>query len=596
MNVRQSDLQTVISKLSAHASLGLDTETTGLLWSDRLFNLIISTNDEEFVFWFGGKDVPQDLLLPKAETFASLAKLFTCEYREWFIQNAKFDLRMLHHEGARIAGRVYCTNAQGRLFKNNRLGKKPYSLAMQSRDYLRQEKDDKAEKYIKENKLKTLIAMPGKGTQYEVHHYDKIPFEIMSNYAARDGRLHYDLGTYLKKNMPDTLIPLSLVEQDVTKVLLDMEIRGLKINRDYTRSAMIYEESLLREAKASFLAQTGYEYANDKKLLCNIFTGEGVQIPTTAKGNPSLTDDTLEEIDSPAAECVRTIRGVEKRISTYYSSFLFFADGQDVIHADFRQGGTETGRLSCGDPNLQNLPAEDEDEDRKKPFWVRGCFQPRPGMMFSSVDFKQQEFRMLAAYAGETDLIKRIMEGADVHQATADLVSITRKQAKTLNFALIYGMGTAKLAKALDISFAEARILKQKYFARFPKIESFLDLVADIGQKRGFIRTWAGRRQHLFSPEYAYILPNHLIQGGCADVLKYSMQRIFKSESYELVPMVCNIHDELIFEHKPEHIDIINNYREIMESVFPAKNGMILHTDHSISYTSLAKLDMEKYV
>jgi DNA polymerase-1 len=596
MNVRQSDLQTVISKLSAHASLGLDTETTGLLWSDRLFNLIISTNDEEFVFWFGGKDVPQELLLPKAETFTSLARLFSCEYREWFIQNAKFDLRMLCHEGARIAGRIYCTNAQGRLFKNNRLGKKPYSLAMQSRDYLGQEKDNKAEKYIKENKLKTLVAMPGKGTQYEVHHYDKIPFNIMADYAARDGRLHYDLGMYLKKNMPTSIQPLSLVEQKVTKVLLDMEILGIKINRDYTRSAMIYEESLLLEAKTSFLAQTGYEYANDKKLLCKIFESEGAKIPTTAKGNPSLTDDTLEEIDSPAAEAVRLIRGIEKRISTYYSSFLFFADRNDIIHADFRQGGTETGRLSCGDPNLQNLPAEDEDEDKKKPFWVRGCFQPRPGMMFSSVDFKQQEFRMLAAYAGETELIKKIMEGADVHQATADLVGITRKQAKTLNFALIYGMGVAKLARALNISLAEAKVLRQRYFARFPKIESFLLLVADTGQKRGFVRTWAGRRQHLFSPEYSYILPNHLIQGGCADVLKYSMAKIGEHSGIKEVPMVVNIHDELIFEHKPEHIDIIKDYRGIMESVFPQKNGMILHTDHSISYTSLAKLDMEKYV
>lgn len=596
MNVRLSDLQAVVLKLAAHASLGLDTETTGLRWSDRLFNLIIATDDEEFVFWFGGKDVPQELLLPKAETFAALSRVFACEYREWFIQNAKFDLRMLHHEGVTIAGRVYCTNAQGRLYKNNRLGKRPYSLAMQARDYLGREKDSSVEVFVKKNKLKSLIVMPGKNDQYEVHHYDRVPFPIMSQYSATDGRLHYDLGTFLKKNMPPEIKPLSDKECEVTKVLLDMEIRGIKINRDYTRSAMVHEESLLREAKGSFLAQTGYEYANDKKLLCKIFTAEGATIPVTAKGNPSLTDDTLEEIDSPAAEAVRTIRGIEKRISTYYSSFLFYADSDDIIHADFRQGGTETGRLSCADPNLQNLPSEDEEDDKGKPFWVRGCFRPRPGKMFSSVDFKQQEFRVMAAYANEQALIKKIMEGEDVHQATADLMGVTRKQAKTLNFGLLYGMGTKKLARALKISEAEARDLKFRYFSRFPKIELLLRQVARTGETRGYIKTWTGRRQHLFKPEYAYILPNHLIQGSCADVIKYAMADIYKHKNHTVCRMVGTIHDELIFEHKPEHIDIIKDYRKIMESVFPEKNGMILHTDHSISYSSLAKLEMEKYV
>lgn len=595
MNVKASDLQSVISSLLPHYELGLDTETSGLRWSDRLFNLIISTDKEEFVFWFGGMDVPPEYILDKASTFTALQRLFSIEYRKWYIQNAKFDMRMLHHEGVTIAGKVYCTYAQGRLHKNNRLGKEPYSLDAQSKDYLGKEKDSAVKDYVSKNKLKTLTAIPGKGSMYEVHHYDRVPFAFMSGYSARDGRLHYDLGKFLDNNMDPMLKELSSIECRVTKALLDMEIHGVKVNRDYTRSAMQYEEGLLHEAKASFLAKTGENYANDKKMLCKVFGREGAKIPLTAKGNPSLTDDTLEEIDSPAAECVRTIRGIEKRISTYYSSFLFFADEHDVIHADFRQGGTETGRLSCRDPNLQNLPSEDEEEDKKKPFWVRGCFQPRPGMMFSSVDFKQQEFRMLAAYAGETELIKRIMAGADVHQATADLVGISRKQAKTLNFALIYGMGTAKLARALGISLAEAKNLKLKYFSRFPKIEILLHQVASVGTKRGFVRTWSGRKQNLFSPEYSYIMPNHLIQGGCADVLKYAMAKIDSQPTRAEMPMILNIHDELIFEHKPEHIDIIKDYRKIMESVFPEKRGMILQTDHSVSYTSLAKLDMEKY-
>lgn len=593
MNIRRSDLQGTLALLLSKQSLGLDTETTGLRWSDRLFNLILSDESSEYVFWFENSQAPDELKLDRKEFF-TLFKQLAEGIEEWRIQNAKFDMRMLHHEGIELRGKIYCTYAQGRLLKNNRLGKEPYSLDAQAQDYLGLAKDDSVKKYISEHKLKTLISMPGKERMYEVHHYDKVPFEFMSGYSARDGRLHYDLASFQQQNMDPSLKELSDVECVVTKALYEMEVLGVKFKRDYARSAMSYEESLLHEAKASFRAQTGYEYLNDKALLVKIFESEGAKIPLTSKGNPSLTDDTLEEIDSPAAEAVRKIRGIEKRISTYYSSFLFFADDNDVIHADFRQGGTETGRLSCRDPNLQNLPAEDEEEDKSKPFWIRGCFQPRPDMMFSSVDFKQQEFRMLAAYAGETALIKKIMEGADVHQATADMVGITRKQAKTLNFALIYGMGNAKLARALGITLQEAKILKLRYFARFPRIELFLREVASRGEKRGYIHTWSGRRQHLFSPEYSYILPNHLIQGGCADVLKYSMAKIYDKGIKEM-PMILNIHDELIFEHRPEHIDIIQDYRKIMEGIFPPKNGMILQTDHKISYTSLAKWDMEEY-
>lgn len=597
MNVGRSNLNDIINILLEQRKFGLDTETSGVRWIDRLFNLIISTQDNEYVFTFKQNGtVPEEYLLDAHEVFSLLKPLFNNPEIIWYIQNAKFDMRMLHHEGVNIAGKVICTYALGRVFKNNRLGKEPYSLDAQSRDYLNKQKDKTVEDYIKKNKLKTVIAMPGKSRTFEILHYDKVPFDIMSKYSGTDGRLHYDLGEFLSASIPPEVQQVADNESALVKTVLSMELEGVKLNRIYTGDAMKYEEGLVRESEDSFLALTGHKYDNKKDTLLKVFTAEGAQIPLTEKGNPSLTDDTLEEIDSPAAELVRKIRGHEKRISTYYSSFLFHADGNDIIHADYRQGGTETGRFSCREPNLQNLPAEDDENDRFNPYFVRGCFIPRQGNMFSSVDYKQQEFRMLADYAGETALIKRIMDGADVHQATADLVGITRKQAKTLNFALIYGMGVNKLARSLGIPVSEAKQLRLKYFARFPKIEALLHLVAKRGEQRGYIKTWFGRRQHLFEPKYSYILPNHLIQGGCADVIKVAMNRIYEDkQTREFVKMILTIHDELIFEHGPEHIDLIKPIRKIMESVYPAQNGMILETDHSISHNTLAKLQMEKY-
>lgn len=596
MNVSLTTLDSAIKDLETHSVYGLDTETTGLLWSDRLFNLIIATKDTEYVFTFEQNGtVPEEFLLDKKTTLTKLMHIFSDASKKWRISNAKFDLRMLHHDGVHLAGIVVCLHAMGRIYKNNRLGYRPYSLESQAHDYIKASKDDAVLKYIKKHKLTSHLKIPGKGKIYERLHFDRVPYDVMSVYSATDGRLHYDLGEFFQCNLSPDLLDVANIECAVTKAASAMEIKGIKINRVYTQSAFAYEEGLIRESMESFRATTGLVYDNKKATLIKVFESEGATIPLTDKGNPSMTDEVLEEIDSPAAQVVRRIRGHEKRLSTYYSSFLFFADQEDVIHADFVQSGTETGRFSCRDPNLQNLPKEDEEEDGTKPFWVRGCFQPRPGFMFSSIDYKQQEFRMLADYAGEIALIKRILGGEDVHTVTAEMAGITRSQAKTLNFGLIYGMGTAKLARSLGISLNEARDLKLRYFARFPRIEMLLKEVAKRGTTRGFIRTWTGRRQHLSSPDYAYILPNHLIQGGCGDVIKIAINKHFAMPEYGLMPIVSTIHDELVFEHRPEHIDLLTPVRTMMESIYRPQNGMILQTDHSISYNTLAKLEMEKY-
>lgn len=236
---------------------------------------------------------------------------------------------------------------------------------------------------------------------------------------------------------------------------------------------------------------------------------------------------------------------------------------------------------------MQNVPKE---EDSTEPYVVRGCFVPRPGHVFVSMDYSQMEYRMMAAYANEVSIIERVMKGEDFHQVTADLFGVTRKTAKTLNFAILYGAGEEKLAFMLGVAREEARRLKLKYFMALPRVEKLIDDVIRTGKSRGYVKNWLGRkmRAEFF---FAYALPNHLIQGGGADVVKTAMIRIDKE--FPDVKMVLQVHDQLVFDMTPDQYVHIPRIKEIMESVW-TMNGMKLEVDVSWSARSFAERDMTK--
>lgn len=435
MIVSRLDLHKAYSEITKHSELGLDTETTGLMWADRLFSIIIATPEDQYYFNFNHKpDIPGHFILLMDEFMEVFKGVFENRSLRWYIQNAKFDLRMLSKEGIEIKGNVRCTQTGGRILKNNLMS---LSLDSLSKKYLGEEKDSEVEKYITKNKLYKKFKIPGKEKEFVEKYFDQVPFEIITKYALTDARLHLKLGQFLDQNIPTNCLKVWENEQLLTKTCLDMEIYGIKLDRDYTQEALSFENRLIREAKDSFRALTGYEYDNKKNTLVKVFTDLGVEIPITEAGNPSFTDKVLESINSPVAKSIQKVRHHEKRVSTYYSSFLYFADSDGYIHADYRQAGTETGRFSCADPNIQQLPKEDEPEDMEAPFLVRKCFVPTEGRMFVAIDYKQQEYKVMADYAGQPDIIDGIKSGMDFHQLTADTVGITRKQAKTLNFACI---------------------------------------------------------------------------------------------------------------------------------------------------------------
>jgi DNA polymerase-1 len=591
---RLQEVSAIIEHLRSEPRIALDTETTGLKESDRLFSLIMSVESVDYYFSFNTYNGTQDAL-PLAETFKLLEPLFSDPSKRWYLQNAKFDMHMLAKEGSFLAGEVWCCAALARVLRNNWMDHpKPYSMEAQAKR-IGLAKDDKAKEAIKTLGLSTKVRVPGKKKIVELLHYDQVPANIMFPYGAQDGYITFRLGEKYRKDFEalGTLERVAANERRLTKTCFKIERQGILIDPEYTRKAWDYEEGLIREASDNFYDNFGQAYPDTPAKAKKFFQQLGIVLPQTAKGNDSLDAKALEGIDHPAARLVEDIREREKRISTYYSSFLWERDSANVIRADMVQYGTETGRFSYRSPNLQNLPKEDEPEDLARPYQVRGCFVPRPGLIYTAIDYAQQEYRMMLDYAGEKKLIDLVMAGMDLHQATAEMVGITRKQAKTLNFAILYGAGPAKLALMLKISVTQAQHLIDKYYSRLPKVQQFVYKVTQKGKSARCVTNWMGRNCHVATPQWAYILPNHLIQGGCSDVIKLAMNQI-QARLEDLkspIKMLLTVHDEILFEMPPESASEISWIVPLMESIYPAWNGMKLTVDVSHSFKSYSAKD-----
>jgi DNA polymerase-1 len=580
MIVTPNTYESVLDKLSMSDLLGCDTETSGLEWTDRLFSVIFADDREEFYF---------DKSVLGEDHFRRLDFLFYRKERTFIFKNAKFDMRMLRWENLLCNGRVEDIGIAARILKNDFYGPKSYSLdALAAREGM--EKLKIVEDYIKANKLYE-VRKSRLGEEYKQPQFNRVPLEIISEYACKDARLTYDLRKIYRQRMDISDQQVYNNECDLIKVCFDMEIRGIKLDLDYTARGMEYEEDQLKQKKRHFLQGTGKEYQDSKSVLVPLFEAAGETIPQTDKGNPSLTDAILESFESPVAKIVQDIRYSEKRISTYYANYINGYDSNEYIHPSMWQEGTRTGRFSYSNPNLQNIPKEEKSED---PYVIRACFIPSPGNVFISMDYKQMEYRMMLAYANERRLIREVMNGADIHQATAELLGISRSFAKTLNFAILYGAGPDKISRMLSITVGEASRLRTKYFLGLPKVERLINDVIGAGRNRGYVSSWFGRKLRA-DREFCYALPNHLIQGGCADVVKIAMNKIAPVLEGTRSRMVLQVHDQLLFDMHPADNVLVPKIKDIMENVWPEMNGMKLYVDVKWSDKSFAERDMYEW-
>lgn len=582
---RRQFLET-LETLSTETKLAVDTETTGLrpYHNDKLFSIIISSAKEDYYFNF--HDLPyldRNWVLGR-ESLLLMSKLFADPTKTWYGHNLPFDLGMLYRAGIHVAGPTHCTQAQARLVYNEHF---QYSLD-KCGERIGFKKDPKVEQYITRHRLWTKTPVPGKKTQRKNKHYDQVPFDLITTYGQRDGRVCFEVGAdqerrideYSKvavKGMP-TMRSLSDNERRLTNTIFRMERVGVKIDSDYVRRAAGFEQVRSESAAGDFKTSTGHDFKNSGKLFSEIFSTEKDRWGYTDKGNPSFDSDNLKQLQHPAAKHVLTYRDAKSK-KDFYEGFLFHADSDHIIHPHFNAGGTGTGRLSSSNPNFQNLTkARELDQE----FIVRRAIIPRPGNVFLMPDYDQMEYRMMLDYAADlvghsTPLVEAVLGGLDVHTATAQIANITRDQAKTTNFLTLYGGGNEKLAAGLGCSVQEASRIRGAIFRSAPEIPELIRVVTLAAKRRGYIFNWAGRRSYFPDRDFAYKSTNYLVQGGCADVTKYAMTRIedflgeFRCRGV-WVELVLTIHDELVIECQKEYAAMTGRkVISIMENVYPHK-------------------------
>jgi DNA polymerase-1 len=602
MLVNQSNLYQTISRISQCSDLGLDTETYGLLWHHKLFSLQIACGPEEaYYFNFYKEDEGH---LNKAEVLSLLTGVFNDERKTFYLHNAKFDLHMLAKEGIEIKGTIHCTHSAERLVRNDLIQlkgwPKPYSLAAAARRR-GWSKDDGVEESISKNHFWEWVIVPGKKKKEKSKFYYKVPTDTLVQYGEMDAILALKIGKDQEKQLAELNVqfaespdmrPLIENERKITKTLQRMEFTGIRLDRAYVNRAILHETAEVAKYKEELEKLAGMEMKETHFLKKSFDKHEYHYDVNEDTGNPIFDKEHLQIYDNPIAEAVRKLRLHEKYLGSFYSSFIYYADTNDIIHASANQSGTTSGRLSYSNPNLQNIPKEEEFEGKE--FIVRKSFIPRPNYSFLFIDFAAQEFRVALDYAGEAELIEKINQGFDPHQATADMVGISRKQAKTLNFASIYGSGPDKIADFLKISREEAVDLRERYFSTMPKLRRFLYESGKIAKQRGLVWNKYGRRYYLAKHDDAYKIANNLIQGSCADVCKFAMNKIDSYLQGKKSQMVVQVHDELIIELHKDELDIQKELKLIMEREYKPRNGMYLtcSVEHSaVSWGSCDKVE-----
>lgn len=554
-------IQEMVKDLQSHPYCALDTETTGVHFLDTPFSFQLKTQNHELY----------------SEDFSLLDQLKDLDVT-WFMHNATFDLVMLRKKGIQFKGTVHCTMSMDRLLYNKHLR---YNLDSVSSRYNLPKKDDEVKKYIRKHKLYRME----RGDKVPCY-YD-VPRDMLMEYGLQDVRITYAVGTKQLEELERD--ELYYNEVKLTRVCEDMEWRGIPVDTQYCEQAITYHEDLRDRALQEFREATGDEFVDSNKSIAKYIPEQYAGV--SKKGNPSYDRLNLRNCPLPIAKTIDTIREHNHVLKNFYGNILKYqVDG--VVHPRVNRASTVTGRLSYADPNLQNFP-KDEDWQGKKHL-VRKAIVPPEGFELVAVDFDQQEFRVLLDYAGETKLIEQINAGADVHQATADLVGVDRKPAKAIGFGLLYGLGLKNLSLNLGKSVEETRYLRNMFFQRLPKVKRLVDQIKRVAETRGYIKNWAGRKYYLDDPRFSYRMTNYLIQGGCADIMRYALVRCKEQESENLYPMI-SVHDEIVFCKRIGHDDSeINKMREIMESVYVAQNNVRLTTSLERSTVSWGQCDMEE--
>lgn len=557
-----AEIQAFMAAAMEQPEICFDTETTGTdAMRAEMVGLSFSwKKGEAYYIPCGNKEAEVKALLEQ------LRPLLDREDVLWIGQNVKYDLLMLKNYGFGLKGRHFDTMLAHYSIEPE--GKR--GMDMLSMKYLQYQPVS----------IETLIGKKGKG-QGSMRDVD---LELIKEYAAEDADITLQLKEVFAPLLTENQVTdlFEKVENPLVPVLADMEFEGVGIDVGFLEE---YSKELgreIKEAEEKVYRQAGVEFnlASPKQLGEVLF--EKMKLDEKAKktktGQYATGEDVLQKLRArhEIVDSILVFREYSKLKSTYADSLPLMVNPKTGrIHTSFNQSVVVTGRLSSNNPNLQNIPIRtDRGREIRKAFI--SCDDQH---VLLSADYSQIELRVVAAISGDEGMIQAFREEKDIHRATAAKVygiaeeEVTfeqRRNAKAVNFGIIYGQSAFGLADSLGISRTEAKTIIDNYFREYPSIKRYMDDSVVFAKKHGYVKTLMGRKIRLadinssnqtvrgFAERVAINAP---IQGSAADMIKLAMIRISKAlkEAGVKSKMILQVHDELVFDVPVEEIDQVKS-------------------------------------
>ena len=575
----EADLNRWVEKLKQAKLFALDTETDNLDYmAANLVGISFALENGEAAY------LPLQLdylgapkTLEKTTALALLKPILENPAIQKVGQNFKYDLTIFARNGIDVQGVAFDTMLES------------YVLNSTGRHNM----DDLAKRYLGHQTI-SFEEIAGKGKNQLT--FNQIPLEKAAEYAAEDADVTMKLQQVLweKLSKEPTLEKLfKEMELPLLGVLSRMERRGVLIDSDalFLQSNEIANRLSELEEQAYVLAGQPFNLASTKQLQEILFDKLGLPvIQKTPKGAPSTNEEVLEELafSHELPKVLVEHRGLSKLKSTYTDKLPQMVNPQTGrVHTSYHQAVTATGRLSSSDPNLQNIPIRNEEGRR-----IRQAFIAREGFTVVAADYSQIELRIMAHLSQDQGLINAFTQGKDIHRSTAaeifgvaldEVTSEQRRNAKAINFGLIYGMSAFGLSRQLGIGRADAQNYMDLYFKRYPGVQTFMHDIREKAKAQGYVETLFGRR--LYLPDInssngmrrkaaERVAINAPMQGTAADIIKRAMIQLDqKLQNDPDIAMIMQVHDELVFEVRSEKVAF---YSELIKTQMESAADLVV--------------------
>ena len=575
----EADLNRWVEKLKQAKLFALDTETDNLDYmAANLVGISFALENGEAAY------LPLQLdylgapkTLEKTTALSLLKPILENPAIQKVGQNFKYDFTIFARNGIDVQGVAFDTMLES------------YVLNSTGRHNM----DDLAKRYLGHQTI-SFEEIAGKGKNQLT--FNQIPLEQAAEYAAEDADVTMKLQQVLweKLSKEPTLEKLfKEMELPLLGVLSRMERRGVLIDSDalFLQSNEIANRLSELEEQAYVLAGQPFNLASTKQLQEILFDKLGLPvIQKTPKGAPSTNEEVLEELafSHELPKVLVEHRGLSKLKSTYTDKLPQMVNPQTGrVHTSYHQAVTATGRLSSSDPNLQNIPIRNEEGRR-----IRQAFIAREGFTVVAADYSQIELRIMAHLSQDQGLINAFTQGKDIHRSTAaeifgveldEVTSEQRRNAKAINFGLIYGMSAFGLSRQLGIGRADAQSYMDLYFKRYPGVQTFMHDIREKAKAQGYVETLFGRR--LYLPDInssngmrrkaaERVAINAPMQGTAADIIKRAMIQLDqKLQNDPDIAMIMQVHDELVFEVRSEKVAF---YSELIKTQMESAADLVV--------------------